>query len=307
MGRCLVSKIKMKKKTVALLAPTGMLGSMLYKEFKDKYRLILVYRDPKKLAILNRSYGGIRKHKRVRYDLATLYDDYIDGFSTATIGQRAKKLISAIGKVDAVINCAGITKPHSLKDPVVTMFINGALPHVLSTIFGEKLIQITTDCAFSGVSGAPYDEDSPKTPNDLYGLSKSLGEPQGSLVLRTSIFGPEIYGHTMLLDWFLGQEGKTVSGFTNHLWNGVTTKEFARVCDLIIRRRKSFPKAGLFHIFSTSVSKYDMLVAFRKKYGVKVTIQKTRAAYAVDRRLKTEYSLCKNLTIPSFARMLSEL
>src|SRR3989344_419651 len=298
----------MKKKIVAILAPTGMLGSMVYKELKDTYRLVLVYRDAKKLTTLNRAYGDVRDHKRIRFDLTSLYSDYTNGFPNANIGPQAKKLVSAIGFVDAMINCAGITKPHSIKNPTVTMFINGVLPHILSAVYGQNLIQITTDCAFSGVSGAPYDEDTHKTPTDLYGLSKSIGEPgTTSLVLRTSIIGPEIEGHTMLLDWFRNHEGNTIQGFTNHLWNGITTKEFARICDRVIRKKNKYPKTGLFHIFSTPISKYDMLVAFKRKFGINVTIQPAKAPVGIDRRLKTHYPLCGTLHIPGFSKMLTAL
>jgi len=297
----------MKKKTVAILAPTGMLGSMVYREFKDSYRLVLIYRDSKKLSTLDNTYGGIHAHKCIKYDLTAIQQDYIDGF-TSTYGPQTRKLVAAIGKVDAVINCAGITKPYSLKNPLMTMFINATLPHILSSIYKEKLIQITTDCAYNGTTGAPYDEHSPKTPNDLYGLSKSLGEPtSGSLVLRTSIIGPEIEGHTMLLDWFLNQDGQTISGYTNHLWNGITTKEFARVCDKIISNRSKYPKSGLYHIFSSSVTKFDMLSAFQRKYGTRVTIKPVKATVAVNRRLKTKYPFCAYLKIPTFKKMLADL
>ena len=52
-------------KKIAIFAPTGMLGSMVYKVLKDKYELILVYRDEDKLKILNDAYGDVNKHRKV--------------------------------------------------------------------------------------------------------------------------------------------------------------------------------------------------------------------------------------------------
>lgn len=296
----------MKKKTVAILAPTGMLGSMIYREFKDKYHLILVYRSPTKLRKLEHAYGGTHIHKKIRYDFSHMYGDYRDGYQKSW-GPSTLRLITGIGKVDAVINCAGITKPHSLTDPLTTFFVNGALPNILSQIYGGKLIQIATDCVFSGLSGAPYDELAPKSPTDLYGLSKSVGEPSESLVLRTSIFGPEIDGFELFLEWYKKQKNKKVYGFTNHLWTGVTTKEYARICDQIIQQRGTFPQNGVFHIFSTPVSKYEMLRSFEEKYHVGATIIPIKAKVAIDRRLQTKSDLCRKLKIPKFDAMLEDL
>ena len=68
-----------------------------------------------------------------------------------------------------------------------------------------------------------------------------LGEPKDkSLVLRTSIIGPEIAEHVSLLDWFKQQEGKTINSFANHFWNGITTKQFGKICDEIISNPEKY-------------------------------------------------------------------
>lgn len=297
----------MSKKTVAIFAPTGMLGNQVYAELKDNFNLILVYRDEQKLKLLHQAHGGVELCKQVKFDLEVLYEEYKLGFPQQHMLPSLKNLFAEIGEVDTVINCAGVIKPHSLKKPELTLFINGVIPHILSSFYKEKLIQITTDCAFSGIQGAPYSEVSEKTPNDLYGLSKSLGEPfKDSLVLRTSIIGPELGEGNSLIAWFLKQQGQTIKGFTNHFWNGITTKQFGQICKKIILNRNSFPKSGLFHIFSNSVSKYDMVVAFKEKYKIDVNIEKAEPA-PVDRRLATEFELCKQLEIPSFEQMVKEM
>ncbi len=294
-------------KKVAILAPTGMLGNQVYDQLKDVFDLVLVYRDEAKLNLLSQTYGGLEKHKKIQFDFSDLYKEYIAGFPKEHISPKLRQLYLEIGEIDAVVNCAGIIKPHSLKNPEITMFINGSLPHILSAEYKEKLIQITTDCAFSGVSGAPYSEESPKSPNDLYGLSKALGEPSAnSLILRTSIIGPELGEGSSLIAWFKKQEGQTITGFTNHFWNGITTRQFGKVCARIINDRGSFPSFGLFHIFGNDVSKYDMLLAFKEKYKINAIIEKAEVA-AVDRRLSTKFDVCKKLEIPSFQQMLEGL
>ena len=203
-------------KTVAIIAPTGMLGSAVYAQLKDYYKLVLVLRDPKKLEELDRHYGGVSTHQSVVIDSDAIYQDYLHGFHTAVVSSSVKKLLDAIGPVDAVINCAGITNRYSAQKPLEAMFVNGALPHIFSYHYGSKLIHITTDCVYDGIKGAPYDETSPPNPTDIYGISKLLGEPKNhSLVFRTSIIGPEITGFVSLLEWVKKQEGETIDSFNS--------------------------------------------------------------------------------------------
>lgn len=295
------------KPRVAILGVTGMLGSAVYAVLKDKYDLIVTYKDDAKLQLLYSTYGKSSSVQAIKINWMDLYQDYITGFQGKLFGPQTEKIINQLGSPDWVINAVGITKPHSLKDPTVTFFLNGTLPHILSAAFGEKLIHITTDCVFDGSKEAPYDESSPKRPVDLYGMSKLLGEPTSSLVLRTSIIGPELGdGSGGLLGWFLKQSGQQIKGFNNHLWNGITTKEFGKICDRIISREVVYPGAGIYHIFSNVVTKYEMVTKFKEQFGINVEIEPFAAPIAVDRRLATKLSLNKGLQIPSFDDMLSE-
>lgn len=294
-------------KTIALIAPTGMLGSALYKEFVSSYKLILVYRDRKKLQLLKKTYGTSSGSRDVLFDASKLREQYQKSYSLHDQSPYLRTVVSQIGHVDAVINCLGIIKPHSLKDPALTLFVNGVLPHIFSDLFKEKLIHITTDCVFSGLNGAPYNERSTISPNDWYGLSKSLGDKlTQSLVLRTSIIGPELGTSYSLLEWIRSQAGKTVFGFINHIWNGVTTKQFANVCDAIVRNRSQYPNNGIYHIFSSPVTKYDIVRFINNKYHLGLTIIKKRTK-TIDRRLVSVYPLCASLRIPSVERMIAEI
>ena len=295
------------KKKIVIIAPTGMLGSGVYSVLKNKYDLILIYRNEEKIRKLNDIYGGVNNHRLIKFDLREIYEDYLSGLHNKINSSKLKKLFENIGKVDALINCAGIINFYAAKDPAFTFFLNGAFPYLLSENYKDKLIQITTDCAFNGIEGYPYDENSSKTPVDIYGLSKILGEPKDkSLVLRTSIIGPEITGHVSLLDWFKQQEEKTINGFANHFWNGITTKQFGKICDEIISNPGKYPKEGLYHIFSTIVSKHEMLLKFKEKYNIDCEIKKDEEQ-KLNRTLSTIYNFNKKLNIPSFDEMLKEL
>lgn len=291
-------------KKVLLLGATGMLGSAVYGVLRDNYRLVLGVRDPDKVALLDRIYGGTGQHMVVPFDAGAMYQDYVakKGFP----GEYLSKFLHRVGEVDHAINAVGVTIPFAFRDPIMTFFVNGALPHILAGTFGEKLIHITTDCVYNGRTGFPYDETSPKSPTDLYGLSKSLGEPPGCLTIRTSIIGRELDGFTGLLEWFLHQGAQTVGGFVEHYWNGITTQQFGELCHRIMDSPERFPRRGVYHVFSTVVSKYEMLTAFQRKYRTRCTIQPANSN-KLNRTLTTVRELNALLRIPSFEEMLEAL
>lgn len=281
-----------------------MLGSALYDVLRAKYDLVLAVRNKEKLKLLDAAYGGVSAFPAHEFDAVKMYEEH-----QAKKGSPSAYLtgfLKHIGPVDYVINAIGITIPFAMKDIAQTMFINGALPHVLASVLGEKLIHITTDCAFNGIEGYPYHENSHRTPTDIYGMSKAIGEPTNALTLRTSIIGRELDGKTGLLEWFLQQEGKTIKGYSNHYWNGVTTKEFANICDRIMGNREAFPKTGIYHVFSNPVSKYEMLQAFKERFGVNCVIEKDDVP-KLNRTMDSIHEVNKKLQIPTFREMIKAL
>jgi len=291
-------------KKVLLLGATGMLGSAVYDVLKDKYNLILSIRDKDKIDLLDKTYSGVEKHKVVEFDASILYKDFLEkkGYPSDYLSNFLKE----VGEINYVINAVGVTIPFSLENQTLTFFINSAFPHILADKFGKKLIHITTDCIYNGKEGFPYDENSSKTPVDIYGLSKSLGEPTNCLTIRTSIIGRELKGLTGFLEWFLNQKEKSVNGFANHFWNGVTTKQFGKICDEIITNPEKYPREGLYHIFSNSVSKYEMILKFKEKYNIDCEIKKDEEQ-ELNRTLSTIYDFNEKLNIPSFDKMIEEL
>ena len=85
-------------------------------------------------------------------------------------------------KIEYIINCIGITKPYchdDNRDEIKNAIkVNSLFPMMLAE-FSEKnnikIIQIATDCVFSGVEGQ-YTENSLHDPLDVYGKTKSIGE-----------------------------------------------------------------------------------------------------------------------------------
>lgn len=221
-------------------------------------------------------------------------------------------LVSDLGdlpKCDYVINCIGVIKPNMKKSLVDAIKINSLFPHKLSEYCnseGMKLIHITTDCVFSGTKGK-YIESDLHDATDDYGKSKSLGEcSDTSMVLRTSIIGEEKENFISLISWAKSQNGGNVKGFTDHLWNGITTDYFGKVCHKIIS--DDIHQNGIFHIFSEyDVTKAELLHLFNKKWNLELNIEEISSGSSIDRTLRTHKDFNSFLNLPGIDKMIEEL
>lgn len=206
---------------------------------------------------------------------------------------------SALEVIDGhewVINTIGITKPLIRDDNAFeierAIWINSMLPHLIgarAAAVGAHVLQIATDCVYSGMR-CTYVEADPHDALDVYGKTKSLGESMQANMhhLRCSIIGPEPKEYKFLLEWFRRQPyGAQVNGYVNHLWNGVTTLHFAKICQGIIKSNIVLPH--LQHVVPTGmVTKAEMLREFAKAYARQdIQIVDVEAKNVVDRTLAT--------------------
>jgi len=209
---------------------------------------------------------------------------------------------------DYVVNAIGIIKPFMLDNIKDSIYINAIFPHILADrckTFGSKLIHITTDCVYSGRDGG-YNEDALHDALDDYGKSKSLGEPKNCMVIRTSIIGPEIHKNASLVSWVQAQKGKEINGFTNHLWNGITTKTYAEVCHKIIKN--DWYNDDLYHVHAPSiVTKFELVTMINNRYNVGATINPIPAGVRIDRTLSTKKDLCEKLMIPELDDQIAQM
>lgn len=196
------------------------------------------------------------------------------------------------GDCEYIINCIGIIKPYIHDDNAFeverAIAINSIFPHNLAKT-GIKIIQIATDCVYDGIKGN-YVETDKHNALDVYGKTKSLGEVSAPnfLNLRNSIIGPENINKLSLLEWFLTRpQSEHVNGYKNHLWNGITTFAFAKICIGIIEKEIFF--GGLQHIVPANIlSKCDMLHVFADVFSRKdISITGIEAEEAIDRTVAT--------------------
>ena len=161
-----------------------------------------------------------------------------------------------------------------------------------------KIFQIATDCVYSGKKGN-YSENDNHDATDIYGKTKSLGEVSSPNFynLRCSIIGNEIKNNKSLVEWFKNsKKGSALNGFSDHLWNGITTNAFAKITRSIIENNIQIP--NFIHIVpKNKLTKYTLLKLFKKKFRRKdLTINKIKSHQKVIRTLKTIY-LKKNIEI----------
>ena len=199
-------------------------------------------------------------------------------------------------KPDWIINCIGTIKPHineSDSNSVLNAInVNSIFPSQLSIAsskIGAKVIQIATDCVYSGSKGA-YLETDLHDATDVYGKTKSLGEvpTENMMHIRASIIGPELGRSTSLLEWFKNQPiNSKINGFTDHLWNGVTTHAFGKLCHGIID--KNLFQSGKFHVIPKDVvTKADLLKLFSNAYKRSdLLISDTVSTNKINRTLST--------------------
>lgn len=214
-----------------------------------------------------------------------------------------------IKKADLVINCIGVIKQIiDNYTPYETVQINAIFPRNLAKLcksMGVKMIHVTTDCVYSGSKGN-YNENDYIDAKDLYGVSKAAGETADCMTLRTSIIGPEKNSARSLLGWVFSQKGKTVNGFTNHLWNGVTTLQLVNIIEHIMNT--GLYQTGLFHIHSPEpVSKCELVKMIIEVFSLDVTVVPAENEVFCDRTLSTIYPLNGKVSSAVIEDQLSEI
>jgi dTDP-4-dehydrorhamnose reductase len=284
---------------ILVLGNTGMLGQTVYSFLSGKnYRVHATSR---------RCLDDTSKENFIRFDVSQ------DDISTLRLKEE---------NYDFIINCIGLIR-HQItgtrESTINAIRVNSQFPlELLEEIDGSptKLIQIGTDCVFSGRDGS-YSEDSIKDPVDPYGYSKAMGEQfsRNQMILRCSIIGRENENYLSLMEWLLRQPLNTrVTGFIDHKWNGLTTLAFAKILDGVISR-DAF-EAGTFHLVpEDQVSKFQLLQTLASTFRrTDLEIQPVGASSPVDRTLITNFAdknaeLWKNaryVQIPTIEDMLSE-
>ena len=208
---------------------------------------------------------------------------------------------------DAVINCVAVINQDAEKDKSSASYINTFLPHFLAKITkGTKtvLVHRSTDCIFSGKKGKYTLQDEPDA-ESFYAKTKALGEVvnEKDITIRTSLIGPELDENGQsLFNWFFNQTGN-VNGFANAIWTGLTTIEFAKEIEYLLKEKKH----GLLQCVPEEkpLSKYELLLLFEEFFPMNRKVVKIENKL-VDKSLLPQLS-DSGLRISSYRQMIKEM
>ncbi len=211
---------------------------------------------------------------------------------------------------EAIVNAAGVVKQRSAAhDPLRSLEVNALFPHrlaLLARAIGARLVQLSTDCVFSGKRGGYRESDLPD-PEDLYGRCKLLGEVEGEgcLTLRTSMIGLELGRRQGLVEWYLASHG-AIKGYRRAVFSGFTTQALARLVERVLVEHRAL--SGLWHVAAEAIDKYSLL----RRLGD--LLERTDVALVPDDAVVCDRSLCADAfnretgyLPPSWDDMLREL
>ena len=295
-------------KNVLIFGANGMLGSSLLKYFSKIDNINL--------------FATTRNGKLPENLLSFLGEENCKPFNACNLDE--KQIDEICNGMDLVLNAIGLIKQkinnNCFLDREKSLLINTIFPIKLAKVaknLGFQVIQIATECVFSGGKGN-YLESDLHDPTDIYGSSKSLGEiliPNFHNI-RCSLIGFELNSSFSLLNWFLKQSpGSTLNGFTNHYWNGLTTLHFSKICAGFLSTEIN--KNMSTHLLPfDQASKYQLLKFF-SKYSNRndILINPIESDKNINRILKTNYENLNNelwlmggyTKPPSIEEMIQEL
>ena len=283
---------------ILILGAAGMLGHKLCQRLPEQgYEVVATVRQPReRYAPYKEVFGQTRLVEGI---------DAMDFESLAALVKKEKPF--------AVVNCVGLIKQHrDAENRLLAVALNSYLPHRLDALCaddGARLVHFSTDCVFSGHKGQ-YRESDLSDAEDVYGRSKYLGETEGpagdAVTLRSSIIGRELIGPRHgLFEWFLGQRGKRIGGFTKAIYTGFTTIEMARIVAKVLAAQK--PLRGVYQVASAPISKFDLLALLREIGGYPVEIDANRE-FACDRSLvMNRFTDETGYVAPAWKPMLEEM
>lgn len=225
-----------------------------------------------------------------------------DVFAIDTLRDYIKK-----NNFDTIINCIGLLNTACDEHISQAVFINSYLPHFLADIVHEtvtKIIHLSTDCVFSGKKGN-YNEYAIPDGESYYDRSKALGEINDNynLTFRNSIIGPDMNVNGIgLFNWFMKQQNE-IFGYSNVLWNGVTTLVLAQAIDQAMTENLS----GIYHLVSPiAISKYNLLQLFNKYFkDDSITIKENSDIYINKTLVNNRKDF--SFKVPCYEDMIADL
>ena len=279
--------------SVLVLGATGLIGNRLVRTLKKDFEVFGTTRKPK----LSKKFTD-QMLEASHWLLNSSPTDF------SVLEREVRSL-----KPNIIVNCLGVIKSKlSMFDVEESISVNALFPHQLSKLCrnnGIRLIQLSTDCVFSGDKGNYVESDVPN-PVDIYGRTKSLGElvNDHDLTIRTSFVGREIDSFTNLFEWAIRNKNSRIVGYPRAIYSGLTTLALANVIRDVIHNQQNL--VGLWHVSSESISKYQLLSLLNSVLSLNIDIE-IDETFVCNRSLNSDAFRNKTtMTVPSWTEMLDD-
>ncbi len=199
------------------------------------------------------------------------------------------------------INCAAYTavdKAESEKE--AAFLINANAVDWLSVVcrdIGARLIHISTDYVFNGLSATPLKENDPTGPISVYGASKLEGEhkalqhyPEGTVIIRTSWVYSEFGNNFVKTMLRLMKERPAINVVSDQVGSPTYAADLAAAIGQIIVAPSFVP--GIYHYSNEGqISWYEFALAIRDLSGSSCTVHPIPTAQYPTPAKRPSYSL----------------
>jgi dTDP-4-dehydrorhamnose reductase len=223
-------------------------------------------------------------------------------------------------KPDYIIHCAAYTAVDKAETDQTTAFqVNSDVPATLCRIsktYNCRIIHISTDYVFDGLTARPYKEEDPTNPQSVYGKSKLAGELEilkgkNHIVIRTSWLYSAHGNNFVKTILRIGKEKEEIQVVTDEIGSPTWAGDLAGAILHIIQQLTDSEKqvGGMYHYSNEGgCSRYEFAVNIVSEAGFICKVNPIKAAqyplpakrppYAVFNNSKIKETF--NLTIPEW-------
>ena len=209
-----------------------------------------------------------------------------------------------INRADVIINCAAITDPVLCeKEPEFAFRVNALGARNLSIVArktGAKLVQLSTDDVFDGLTKSPYTEFDETHPVSMYGKSKRAGEAyvkeftHKHFIVRSNwVYGKD--GKNFVNDILaLADKEKEFSVASDQFGSPTSAKDLARIILHLIRTNEY----GTYHATCQGVcSRYEFASEILKLSGKDMTLKPVPTTEAILSAGRPAYAVLDNFIL----------